>query len=414
MRLPKSLLTALSLLFITPVLYAQNLNKPGYYISLKGDTVSGTFINYPEYDNSPANVVFQPSGSSQPITLSPGQCRGFSVTNSDTYISYHGKRLANATDYKEEQGKSKDEYEDVSIFLRELFNNGHYQLYELKDKKRSNFYISADTIPLKELYYKEYTENGEVVESHVFRDQLFLAFTNHADDNVSLQKKLQPVRYNGKSLARFFTLMTTGKAHNTREKYPARFFVGIGASVNMFFIKDYSNGYGYAPYNTLPGTYKTQVAPVVEAGVKLYHQRNYGRLFFMFRLSAYHYENSQDSTGNSNTANTFKATVLTLPFSVGYKLINTTNASLSFSVGASGLYLLNNMRTTVKGTANPSYSSTYLLTLNYNAFGEVEAAWKKRTSLFGGYYFPCLVGSYIDYVPRHSSAKFGLRYHFSL
>ncbi|HEY4149461.1 MAG TPA: hypothetical protein VGM41_11050 [Chitinophagaceae bacterium] len=412
MHTPKPVLILCLLALLQYPAHAQNTNPDGYYINLTGDTVFGKFINYQEYNKSPASIVFQPAGASLPMSLTPANCRKLSVAHYDIYISYKGKRLANETDYRNAQGKSDDVYEDINVFLRELFNDGHYQLYELADGKRNNYYVSSASVPLEELYFKAYTEDNAVVESPYFRSQLSFLFRDSLKQGDKLQRQLEKVSYNGESLQKVFTFVTSGKIKTAKEKYPAQIFAGLGASFNTFRVKADPSSYDY-----LVGSYNVDVSPVLEAGIKLYNQRNFGRLFFIFRINAYRYKNTMHfpgysySPGSGSTAE-FKATVISIPVSFGYQFVRTQELSVSFSVGAAALLLKNNTERIIPD--NNSYTSEIDNTtfLTYTAFGELEATLRKKISFYAGGYLPVSVGNYVAYAPRHTSIKAGLRYFF--
>src|ERR1700733_6359776 len=153
-------------------LFSQSHDKNGYLIDLKGDAVFGKFINYQFPSKSPSVLSFQANSSSDTISLSSEKCKKVSVDQSDNYIAYQGKRQTNAVDYREAQTDSGDTFEDISAFLQVLYNDGHYQLYEFVDKRRPNFYVSDDNGPLRELSYKEFLNNGTVVDWPGFRLQL--------------------------------------------------------------------------------------------------------------------------------------------------------------------------------------------------------------------------------------------------
>ena len=409
--MPKSLLALPCLLLLQFNLHAQNTSPDGYYINTKGDTIFGKFINYPEYKASPATIPFQPTGASAEIQLSPANCTKVVIAHSDTYIAYKGKRLTNETDYRIAEGKTDDAYEDVTVFLRQLFDDGRFQLYELTDSKRNNYYISSASTPLKELYFRAYTEDNNVVESPYFRSQLSFLFRDSLKQASRLQNQLEKTTYTAESLTRLFALVTTGKASGgPKEKYPARFFAGLGASFNMFTVKG-----DQTQMPTIVGNYKTMVSPLVEIGVRLYSQRNYGRLFFTIRANAYKYKNTLHFPGypyspNSASDNTFKATVITVPVSAGYQFIHGKNLSVAFSAGAAALILFNNISTTTSAYSTSQRDNAVSFT--YNAFGEAEAVWMKTLSLYAGGYIPASVGNYAYYAPRHSSIKVGLRYYF--
>jgi hypothetical protein len=169
--------------------------------------------------------------------LSPAICLKFSAGNAGVFISYVGPRLANPTNYQFVKENSKAVYEQASLFIKEMFNDGHYRLYELADRDRVNFYAATDSLPLKELYYMVLLEEGNVIPSNGFRQQLAGLFPDSLLDRPGIRQALEDVNYTEQGLITFCARFTTGKRIRPRSKNPAHFFAGIGASTNYCRVK---------------------------------------------------------------------------------------------------------------------------------------------------------------------------------
>ncbi len=237
MNFYKPLLAICACLAFHSQVFSQSHDKNGYYIDLHGDTVRGTFINYQEPATSPSSLAFQTHGASNSINLTPDQCKRIAIDQSDNFISYQGKRLTNSTDYRYTQSDSGDVYEDISAFLTEVYNNGHYHLYEFIGAKRSNFYISEGNGPLQELIYKEFVNNGNVVEWPGFRLQLEDFFRPILQKDPGRQAVIDNLAYNRSSLTHLFNKMAGVKNSSAvKGKYPAQVFIGFGASSNSLKV----------------------------------------------------------------------------------------------------------------------------------------------------------------------------------
>jgi hypothetical protein len=414
MNIYNGILIGCACLTLHSQLFSQSHDSDGYYINFKGDTVFGKFINYQEPAASPSVFSFQATGSSEAISLSPDKSKKVSVNRSDNYIAYQGKRQTNPTNYNDAQlSDTGDVYEDISAFLRELYNDGHYHLYELVDKRRSNFFVSQDAGALRELSYKEFLNNGNVVEWPGFRLQLEDLFRPVLQSKPERQRLIDKVAYNGPRLTDLFSKMSTGKkVVQAKGKYPAKLFIGLGASANSLKIGPGSNDYLEKP---IEGDYPAQTTPLFETGIKLFSQRNYGRLFYMFKADFYHFRfahASFDSPSFTNFLVTFKANVLSIPLSIGYKLINNRDLSIDLSAGAALNLLLQYSETLVASA--PGAVDTYLLSSKsetFSLFGEAAFVLFNKFSVFGGYYLPASITEPGDVQANHSSVRFGARYY---
>jgi hypothetical protein len=419
----KALLTLSAFLFVSSGLFAQNHDPEGYYINKKGDTVKGRFPNYAEYGNSPAEVPFQPSGAGNQVLLVPDNCVKFSVGHADAYIAFKGKRLTNPTNFHNTNGQSGDAYEDVSIFLRELYNDGQYQLFEFKGADRSNFYTRNSSGEMNELYYKEYLayDNGtgadNVVQSPLFRQQLGAYFGQILQTDPGLWSRIEHANYTGESLRQLFYAMTKRSVPKVKEEYPAQVFIGFGASFNTLTVSAESMLVDpEIDQKVTSGKYSSQTSALIEAGVKLFSQRNGGRLFFTMRVNYYKFQNKSSDfadTYNYNTYNTiFKSSVLSFPAGIGYKLVNTPDFSLELAAGAVPVILFQNTQTqnATNGTASASSTQDDGKSVTLSFFAETAIVVLKRVSVFGAWYSPCQIADFQEYNPAHSSIKFGLRY----
>jgi hypothetical protein len=415
MNVYRFMLTASICLAFHFPLFSQSHDKSGYYIDLKGDTIFGKFIDYQFPSKSPSVLSFQANSSSDTTSLSPGKCKKVSVDQSDKYIAYRGKRQTNAVDYRDATD-SGDVYEDISAFLQVLYDDGHYQLYEFLDKRRPNFYVSQDDGPLQELSYKEFLNNGTVVDWPGFRLQLEDLFRPILVQKPEKQRLIDNVPYNSPGLADLFSRMATGKkAVSVKGKYPAKVFVGFGSSSNSLKVTAGSGSNNISTDEV--GNYPSQTSPLFEAGLKFFSQRNYGRFFGTIRADYYHFKHTLEFNDNPGgiltlyTITTYESNVLSIPIGLGYKILNSEHFSLDLSAGASFSLLLKDSETKIpNSTINTTPSSAAPRTSTFSFFGEAAIVLYDRFSVFIGYYTPASITKAMDHNATHSSLEFGARY----
>jgi hypothetical protein len=415
MNLYKYLLIACSCVAFHSQVYSQSHDKDGYYIDLKGDTVRGIFMNYHEPATSPSVLAFQAAHSSALINLTPDQCKRAAIDQSDHFISYQGKRLTNSTDYHDVQPDSGDVFENISAFLTEIYNNGHYHLYQYIGAKRSNFYVSEGDVLLQELSYKEFINNGNVVEWPGFRLQLEDFFRPILIKDPGRQNLIDNLTYTRSSLTDLFNKMGGEKNSSAvKGKYPAKVFIGFGASSNSLKVTQASGFAGLFTTMDDVASYPSQTTPLFEAGVKFFSQRNYGRLFVMIKADYYQFKHSAffDDGGGYHTTTTFKASAFALPIGIGYRLINNPGFSFDLSVGPAPLYLANSSETKDQPGVVPALVvKDNGKDLNVGFFGEAAFVFFNKLSVFGGYYSPVSISNSQQYDVSHTSLRFGARYY---
>src|ERR1700733_6331117 len=82
----------LFLLFLLPLFsLAQSNYKPGYVVTLKGDTLRG-FIDYREWDSNPNAINFKTIAANKTAqSFTPADIVYFNIDDMETYQTYTGK-----------------------------------------------------------------------------------------------------------------------------------------------------------------------------------------------------------------------------------------------------------------------------------------------------------------------------------
>ncbi|HEY4112204.1 hypothetical protein [Puia sp.] len=393
---------ALFFLLLSQQSQAQQTDPVGYYITLTHDTVAGSFPHYRETSHNPTTIAFLPGGASRPVQLSPGSCLVVSIDGADRWLAYQGKVLANPTSAAEQDGDGADRYTEGSVFVRELYNDGHFRLYELAGRQRENFFISGDTLRLQELYFKAFLEGGHFMESDEFRQQLLTLFVSQLEGNASLRHKLENVRYTETDLLKVFRVATGNRNARPHQKHPPRVFVGLGLSANFFRV-----GLEDPSVYAVKAPYTTNYSPVIQAGAEVPLGRGLERFFFSVALQAFSWKNTatQPNVGTES----YKATEINLPLSLGYMLVRGPNVSLAVSAGLAPTLLMNNTQDiSYQGSAIKSHASDGRFAST--VFGGLELILGKKFAIATNYYIPFTVGDYSYYIPRQSVAQCCFRY----
>ncbi|UAY50608.1 hypothetical protein [Ferruginibacter albus] len=336
--------TFLCLLVFSPFICFSQTDKkiPGYYITTSGDTIKGCFPGYKEWGNNPANVTFIGTNDTKTI-LTANNCKYLSIEGYDSYVSYSGFRLLNPTELQTATTDSSDQIEAISCFLRIIFINYQFQLFELQDAKRTNYFYKYKNEPIQELKYKGYiSETSAFVQGDIYKQQLSNVFSAEIAD-----KKIQvnELKYDELSLANFLeTIYNTPAAAITSksaDKKKIKYFISGGIAVNSFSVSG---------DNTLPvvlAKYNTSISPVFIAGAIIPTQRNFGRLSFspQLNVSSYDHSGTYKTGGPSYYDQTFtfrssfKASLISY---AGYNIVQANTLSWRLAGGLGVSYINNN------------------------------------------------------------------------
>lgn len=131
---PFRLKLTLSLVFIFFLLFktqAQSDFRPGYIITLQGDTVKG-LINYRSDVANAKNCIFKKEQDQEKVTYTPDQIRAYRFVDGKYYIS------SNTFNYKVEN----------QTFI-EYASQGLISIFYYKDDRKEHYFVSKDTLLLE-------------------------------------------------------------------------------------------------------------------------------------------------------------------------------------------------------------------------------------------------------------------------
>ncbi len=312
----KKILSCSVLLFYGSLVFSQDM-----YVTLGNQTIQGTIENYKEWSRNPNTVVFKESVSGAIMNLTPQNCKSFTA-RSDKYISYNGTRILNSDNIIYSQGVQNDQLikDTIQVFLRQIYQFKNYTLYKLFDNKRINFFLS-DNGDIKELEYYESINNGMATPFNGYKTYLYRLFYNQ--DINALQHKIDILNYKENDLVYFFADIFNDKSHalqKLRNNYPPEILVGAGANVNLSTLEDIYGRYTF---------HQTNFSPSFEFGLRIYSQRNFGRLFFQPSISVIPLSNSFEGDNFK-----IKATLVNINLGAGYKFMK--KSEVSFYAEAAG------------------------------------------------------------------------------
>ena len=287
------------------ILKAQSNYKPGYAVTVKGDTLRG-FIDLREWQTDPQNINFKTSANANETRiLGPSAITFFDVSGLVSYERYIGKLNVDRTSISSmTNGRDTTTVTDT-LFLKILQKGSKVTLYEYNDKIKNHFFVAdnADGTPT-ELIYRIYNDGDKTVSETGYMRQLYTLAVKY-DVGDALKIQIERADYKLLDLEKI-----TAKINNIDKKDIGKtrtlnksttFFVGIGLNASTTTTKD------IFPQHTS----STSFFPRVSVGLNVLGNPNVGR--FVFRIEAAFTGNKIRSTYNfSNTANSINNATLAI------------------------------------------------------------------------------------------------------
>lgn len=195
----------LSVIVLLPLSsFAQRNYKPGFVVTIKGDTLKG-YIDYRGWDLNPTKIRFQPLTNYKPIKFSVSDITSFEIYKIAKYQRYIG--MISMDDASAEH---MIEYRDTSfkvdtVFLEVLQKGKNVALYSYSDAKKERFFIgdTPDYYPV-ELGYRLYydpghsnpvTGQGRTVNENTYMKQLLALAAKYNALYDSLQRDIEQSDY---------------------------------------------------------------------------------------------------------------------------------------------------------------------------------------------------------------------------
>src|SRR5579872_1673692 len=214
-----SLKIVLAVIVLPAFAWAQSNYKPGYVVTVKGDTLRG-FINYRGWDLTPRVISFKNSLKENAVKFSARDIVYFSVGKVARYQRYIG--LISMDNVSEDH---MIEFRDTSyrvdtVFLEVLQKGKNIALYSYSDAIKSRFFVgeNPDYAPV-ELVYRLYydmdhadfeTQKGRTVNENTYMKQLFAFAVKYHADSPALMRELNYYGYKDYYLVQVVKMINEG------------------------------------------------------------------------------------------------------------------------------------------------------------------------------------------------------------
>jgi hypothetical protein len=326
------------LIFFPSLSYAQSNFKPGYIVTLSGDTVRG-FIDYKEWDQNPIKISFRNDiGTTQKKQYTVNNISSFEISGFENYrrtvtwISLDHTELSQLT-HSIDSIKIKD-----TVFLRTIYRGNAVSLYSYKDQLKERFFVAEKGSEPVELIYHRYLDPNPDHQSNIltqngYKIQLYKLAIKYTPQFAPITGQIQRIDYTTHDLIKIVAEIN-GADNNSKNVYDnragVRFFAGVALS-------NQETGFnGDIAFN---GERFSSFFPKVDVGLNLYLNKNVGDWIFKTDLSF---------TGNQAKAHTltpedgysedadlkFNQYIVSINPQLLYNFYNTKNIKIYLALGA--------------------------------------------------------------------------------
>jgi len=405
------------------LLKAQSNFKPGYVVTINGQTIQGV-INEKEWDANPTIINFKTSLNGAEVkNYTPNDIVYFEITNSVAYQRYSGFVSTDETNISRlSRGRDSSKKQDV-IFLKLQQKGPNVSLYSYNDAIKMRYFI-ADNKAGKtfELLFKQYFIPDMGPVTHVeneFIPQLYDLATKYNPSSVELKQEIEQASYKTPILRKISRMINDMAVDNTHYETPSSFdfFVGGGVSASKFKFG------GELPFRNANDS-KTTYGPTFSAGVNFYTNAKIGKA--VFRAELMYWTSSNETMADLYYGQPDKPKIkyhfdqrnITAYPQFIYYLYNTNAIKFYGGIGVTVSFA---KYTQVISSTSTSASNNNLLSFDKNWLGfPIRAGLiiNKAFEVNASYAIPTTINSGDkisgNYSIKQSSFKAGINYHFSI
>lgn len=274
----------LLLAFLCPLLsFAQSNYKPGYVVTLKGDTLRG-FINYVVWDSNPKEISFKTTAvDNETRKFTPADIGFFNIDGQESYQRYSGIISMDATDAGHISNGKDVSFKIDTVFLQLIQKGNNIAFYSYFDGFKTRFYIAdkPDYLPV-EMGYHLYTNSsdgsqaGKTVVDNAFMKQLFASAEKYGVLTTALQNDIQHLEYSKYDILDIVSKINGISKAEYKEKYSAKTSIRLFASAALSVTTIRPFGY----YKKAGGKTETSYFPAVSFGLDLFANPHTEKLTF--------------------------------------------------------------------------------------------------------------------------------------
>lgn len=190
-----------------PAANAQRRTRGGFIVTTNNDTLRGE-LRSKNWRRTPTEIRFRQNAAEDFVTYDTGSIVYF-VAGNDRYIRAIVTREISSLDYAYDGGEMLNPLnapvKRQRLFLKRLVAGSRYDLLEVKEFERTNYYLKDSDGNIIDLSYKvERNSSGNILRYFLFRQTLRTINAKHNND-PAIDAAINMAGYDGASLSRIVT-----------------------------------------------------------------------------------------------------------------------------------------------------------------------------------------------------------------
>jgi len=385
---------------------AQRNFKPGYVVSLKGDTTKG-FVDYKKWDQNPQVVLFKLAAIAQ--QYSPANIKAFGVERFENYETYTGPITTGAVNLRDLSKGIDSSFVTETVFLKSIVKGKNIALYSYKDKIKTRFFISEKNgvpVELKRYVYLDTKRSDRITENNIFIQQLLDLAIKYQPDNNKLADVIKKVLYRADNIEDV-VLTIDGSSNQFKKSTGSGGRMALFAGLSANYFKTTVAGSADFLAESDPSH---SILPGVNFGVDMYFNKNADNLIFRteiglsannVRLAKVTNQTDNIDTYVRDNKLSFNQFTVTLTPQLIYNVFHKSNFKAYLSGGAQinltnyssfDDHLMEYLNNTLIGDTHRT--DPYLKTVYFGAIFKAGFVLNNQIELYAGYSTRAYLGNY--------------------
>jgi len=407
-------------------LHAQRNFKPGYVVTLNGDTIKGS-VDHREWNQNPQVVGFKLAAVTQ--QYSTANIKGFGVDQFENYQRYTGPITTGAVGQSKLSSGIDSSFVTETVFLKSIAKGKNIALYSYTDNIKTRFFISENNglpVELKRYVYRDTKRSDKITESNLFRQQLVELATKYQPGNSKLADEIQKVVYHTNEIEDA-VLAIDGSGNLIKKPTLSKGTIVLFAGLSANYFKTTVAGTDDFLVESQPSE---SILPGVNFGVDMYFNKNAGKLIFRTEIglsaNSVHLAKTTNQTDNGNNylrddKLSFNQFTVTLTPQLVYNVFTRSNLKAYLAGGAQiNLTSYNKFDRHVVEYLNNSLigdnqrTDAYLVTVYTTAIFKAGVVLNNRIDVYAGYAARARLSNYNDIGQSFNvdSYRIGINYLF--
>lgn len=239
MKITKGFVFLIALITLTVIdANAQRNFKPGYVVSIKGDTTKG-WIDYRDWSLNPKQIAFKTQENGSVDLYSAKTLAAFGISEYDSYKRYAGPvSLASVNITKLINNKDTRVKQDT-VFLRLITAGKHLSLLEYTDEVKQRFFIAEGAAAPVELnFYKYFNQkNDGIITDNAYKQQLQRLVANYEPGNQKLITQIQKTEYIPADMEKAVMAINGTESNKAASRSELVLFGGLAANATHTTIR---------------------------------------------------------------------------------------------------------------------------------------------------------------------------------